>query len=77
MISIGVVNTGVMGIQGGLNDLEREANQIARAGHDDPSSENVVESLVELEKAERQVGASAKVVKAAVETQDTLFEAWA
>lgn len=62
-MSIPALNAGMQGIQTGMDQLRRDANEIARAGTDtadDPAK--VADALVNLKQDQQQVQASAKVV---------------
>lgn len=71
-----VLNQGLAGLQRSQGEINRSAQQIAKAGtteRDNPAKNDVTEALVNI-KAETQVfNSSAKVVKAADETVGTLL----
>ncbi|TNC81661.1 MAG: flagellar biosynthesis protein FlgE [Oleiphilus sp.] len=73
-----VLNTGVQGVQRGIEGAERAASEIVRAGTVDgaagSNSNDVVESLVDLRLYERSVEASAQVVRTADEVLGTLLD---
>lgn len=68
-----VHNSGVLGIQRGLDGLERNAADIAQASGG--QAEDVLTPLVDSKSHRLQVEASAKVLQAADETLGSLFDA--
>ena len=75
MSSIPALSSGVMGIQKGLDGLNRDAAQIASAKQfKNESAANLAESLTNLKLDRLQVAASAKVVKTAGDTVGTLLD---
>jgi hypothetical protein len=75
MSSIPALTSGVMGIQKGLDGLNRDAAQIASAKQlKNDSSTDLAEPLTNLVVDKQQVAVSAKVVKAADETLGTLLD---
>ncbi len=75
MSSISALSSGVMGIQKGLDGLNRDAAQIASAKQmKNESSADLAQPLTNLVLDKLQVAASAKVVKAADETLGTLLD---
>ena len=75
MSSIPALSSGVMGIQKGLDSLNRDAAQIASAGQfKNESSTDLAKSLTNLTLDKLQVAASAKVVKTAGDTIGTLLD---
>jgi len=74
------LNTGIQGIQQGMQGMETSARQIARGGVDGPrgtaddGSGGLLEPMVNLQLYERSVEASAQVVKTADETLGTLLD---
>ena len=75
MSSIPALSSGVMGIQRGLDGLNRDAAQIASAAQfKNEASADLAQPLTHLILDKLQVAASAKVVKAADETLGTLLD---
>lgn len=75
MSSIPALCSGVMGIQKGLDALNRDAAQIASAKQfKSESAANLAESLTHLKLDKLQVAASAKVVKTAGDAIGTLLD---
>lgn len=75
MSGIPALASGVMGIQKGLDGLNRDAAQIASARQmKSDSSTDLAGPLTDLTVNKLQVAASAKVVKAADETIGTLLD---
>lgn len=74
-----VLNTGLQGVQNGIEGAEKAASEIVRAGTVDGSagSNDVVESIVELKLYERAVNASAQVVRTADEVLGSLLDTMA
>lgn len=72
------LQTGLQGVQQGIEGAERSAREIVRAGTvDGPAGSNsndVTESVVDLKLYERSVEASAQVVKTADEVLGTLID---
>ena len=73
---LSIQNSAVMGIQQGLNNLRRNAADIASADqlNQAGSETDLVGSLVGLKQAEIQVSANAKVVSAADQVLGTLID---
>ncbi len=78
-MSDSILQAGLQGVQGGLDQFGRAAGQIASASNASSSSNsnNVVDSLVEVKQAQRTVQASAAVIKVADETLGSLLDALA
>ncbi len=75
MSSIPALSSGVMGIQKGFEDLNRDAAQIASVKQfKNESAANLAESLTHLKLDQLQIAASAKVVKTAGDTVGTLLD---
>jgi len=77
MSSIPAYQSGLLGIQRGLNSLNRHAADIASANqfnNSTTSNINLTESLVGLKQSEIQVAISAKVLEAASDTIGTLLD---
>lgn len=74
-----VQQTGLEGIQRGLQGVEKSANEIVKAGKIDDAagSASFVEPIVDLKLYERSVEASAKVVQVADEVLGTLLDTMA
>lgn len=73
------LNTGLQGIQEGLQGMDNAARRIARGGVDGPQgsasgSGDMLEAVVDLRLYKRSVEASAQVVKTADETLGTLLD---
>lgn len=73
---LSIQNNAVMGIQQGLNNMRRNAAEIASADQlsQAGSGTDLVGPLVELKQNQMQVQASAKVVSAADEVLGTLLD---
>lgn len=73
---LAVQNSAVMGIQQGLNNLRRNASEIASADqlNQAGSETDLVGSLVGLKQSEVQVQANAKVVSAVSDVLGTLLD---
>ncbi|MDH5517211.1 MAG: hypothetical protein OEY36_05230 [Gammaproteobacteria bacterium] len=73
---LAVQNSAVMGIQQGLNNLRRNASEIAGADQLNQAGKetDLAGSLVGLKQSEVQVQANAKVVSAVSETVGTLLD---
>lgn len=71
-----VMNTGVAGIQTGMNSLARSGQQIASANYpaEKGGPENMVEPIVGQIQAKHQVQASARVFETGSETLGTLID---
>lgn len=74
-----MLNTGIQGIQDGVQGMENAARKIARGGSDGPggsaeSGNSLAEPIIDLQLYERSVEASAQVVKTADETLGTLLD---
>ena len=75
MSSIPALSSGVMGIQKGLDGLNRDAAQIASAAQfKNEESADLAKPLTNLILDKLQVAASAKVVKTAGDTLGTLLD---
>ncbi len=75
MSGIPALSSGVMGIQKGLDDLSRDAAQIASARQfKNEASADLAKPLTHLVLDKLQVAASAKVVKTAGDTLGTLLD---
>lgn len=75
MSSIPALSSGVMGIQRGLDGLNRDAAQIASAAQfKNEAPADLAQPLTHLILDKLQVAASAKVVKTAGETLGTLLD---
>lgn len=75
MSGIPALSSGVMGIQKGLDGLDRDAAQIASAGQlRKDSTADIAKPLTNLTLDKLQVAVSAKVVKTADETLGTLLD---
>jgi len=74
-----IQQTGLEGIQRGLQGVEKSASEIVKAGVTDGSSGSAgfVEPIMELKLYERSIEASAKVVKVADEVLGTLLDTMA
>ena len=71
------VTQGLIGMQRSQSEIARSAQQIVKAGtteRDNPASNDIVESLVNIKVQSQVFDASAKIVKAADETIGTLLE---
>lgn len=73
-----VIQTGVQGVQKGIEGAERAATEIVRSGTVDgaagSNSNDVVEAVVDLKLYERSVEASAQVVRTADEVLGSLLD---
>ena len=72
-----ILNTGLQGVQKGIEGAEEAASRIVKAGtvESAPASDaSVVEPMVDLKLYERSVEASAKVVKTADEVLGTILD---
>lgn len=75
MSGIPALSSGVMGIQKGLDGLDRDAAQIANARQlQKDSTADLAKPLTNLTLDKLQVAVSAKVVKTADETLGTLLD---
>jgi len=77
MSSISAYQSGLQGIQRGLNNLDRHAADIASATQFNPettSSSDLTRSLIGLKESEIQVAISAKVLEAANATIGSLLD---
>lgn len=78
MSTVSALSSGVLGIQRGLEGLQRDASKIASAEQlKKDSPESVAEPLVHLIQDKQQVQASARVVKAVDDTIGTLLDTFA
>ena len=71
-MSIPALQTGIAGINNGLDGMRRNATEIARATSGDGTDST--RALVDLRADQRQVEASVKVVKAADEMLGSLLD---
>lgn len=73
---LAVQNSAVMGIQQGLNNLRRNASEIASSDQLNQAGKetDLAGALVGLKQSEAQVQANAKVVSAVGETMGTLLD---
>lgn len=71
-----IQQTGLEGIQRGVQGIEKSASEIVKAGTSDNASgaANFIEPIMELNLYERSVEASAQVVKVADEVLGTLLD---
>ena len=68
-------NNGLLGIQRGLGQTQKSANEIAGAAvRKDTTVNDVSRAVVDLRQAEQQVQASAQVVKTANELRGSLID---
>jgi len=69
-------NTGVSGIQSGIERAERASQQIASADQlrEGGNTSSLADSLVELKSAQNEVIAGVKVVEAASQNQKTIID---
>jgi len=74
-----IQQTGLEGIQRGLQGIEKSASEIAKIGTSDNASGSAsfVEPILELKLYERSIQASAKVVEVADEVLGTLLDTMA
>jgi len=80
MNSISAYQSGLQGIQRGLNELSRNAADIASARQFSPQTAadtNLTTSLIGLKQSELQVAMSTKVIEAADNTIGTLLDMFA
>ena len=78
MSGISALSSAVTGIQRGIDNLNRDANTIARTAiTDSVASPEVLDAMVGLQEAKLQVQASAKVVETADETIGSLLDVMA
>ncbi len=73
MGSISAFQSGLTGIQTGINNLNKNTAAIA-SGNSDETSGHLTESLIDLSANKQQVDASAKVIATANETIGTLLD---
>lgn len=75
MTLINALNTGILGIQRGLADVQRNASNIASTDTmTADNASNLAESMVGLMSARTQVEASARVVETVNETLGTIID---
>lgn len=76
MSSIPAMNSGIQGIQTGMNGLRKNAQQIASANipQQAPDINDVTDPLVEMKLNKLEVEASAKVVQTASDMIGTLLD---
>jgi len=73
-MSIPGISNGLMGIYNGLDNLKRDAHEIASASaKGDENTADLAKSLVDLNMDRNQIEASVKVVQAVDETLGTLL----
>lgn len=72
MSSISVFQSGIAGVQNGVYGASQNAAQIARA--DQLSSQQLTQSLVQLDANQRQVEAAAKVIETSNEMIGSLLD---
>ena len=73
-MSIPGISNGLMGIYNGLDNLKRDAHEIASASaKGDEDTADLAKSLVDLNMDRHQIEASVKVVQAVDETLGTLL----
>lgn len=79
MSGVSMLTSGVAGIQKGMADAQRSAEKLASSAQlaGDTPTEDMAASLVELNQAEIQVKASAKVVEAYNNTAGALLDEFA
>jgi len=80
MSNIAAYQSGLLGIQRGMAQLNRHAEDIASARQLNPetsSDADLTRSLIGLKESEIQVAISAKVIKTADETLGTLLDEFA
>lgn len=74
-MSISALQTGISGVQTGLNNMRRNAAEIASAGTANGTTpSDLTRSLINLQVDQRQVEASVKVIKAADAMLGTLLD---
>jgi len=73
MNSISAFQSGLAGIETGINGANKNAVDIARS-NDDSSTQSLTTSLVELNANTQQVEASSKVIKASSDMLGTLLD---
>ena len=74
-MSISALQTGINGINAGLNSMRRDAQQIAQATTEGSApTTDQIKPLVNLKQDQRQVEISTQVVKAADETIGSLLD---
>jgi DNA-binding phage protein len=72
MNSISAFQSGIAGVQSGIAGASQNASQIARA--DQLSSEQLTQSLVQLDANKRQVEAAAKIIETSNEMVGSLLD---
>lgn len=72
MSSISAFQSGIAGVQNGIYGASQSAAQIARA--DQLSTQQLTQSLVELDASRRQVEAAAKVIETSNEMVGSLLD---
>lgn len=77
MSSIGPLNSGVQGINNGINNLRRDAHEIATANKDSTETRDIVKPLVNLAVDRTQVAMSAKVIETADQVIGSLLDVMA
>lgn len=78
MSTVSALSSGVLGIQRGLEGLQRDASKIASAEtFNNEEATSVAETLAHLVVDKQQVQASARVVKAVDDTIGTLLDTFA
>lgn len=74
-MSISALQTGISGVQTGLNNMRRNAAEIASASTANGTTpSDLTRSLINLQVDQRQVEASVKVIKAADAMLGTLLD---
>ncbi len=74
-MSDAILQAGIQGVQGGLDQFGRAAGQIASAKNAELISTNsIVDNLVEVKQAQQTVEASAKVIAVADSLVGTLLD---
>ena len=69
------VNSGLTGVQKGLDGIEKAASQLAsKDTMEGADTKSIAEALIDLKVSERQVAASAQVVKAVDDAIGTLLD---
>jgi len=75
-----ILQTGLQGVQKGIDGAEKAALSIVKSGSDgstESDSNSVTESIVDLQLYERSIEASAKVVKTADDVLGSLLDTFA
>lgn len=77
MSSIGPFQSGVQGINTGMNNLRIDAHELAIANKDSTETKDIVKPLVNLSVDRTQVAVSAKVIETADEVIGSLLDVMA